>query len=131
MHGLLISTVMIAGFAYAYAEHGVAYARAIVFYVTVFAQLFFSFACRSQRFTLPQLGLFTNPYLLGAIVLSGALQLLLLWLPFTREIFFEITPHFGFDWLMIFALALLPVSVVEIAKIIRKPFRKTPPIAAT
>jgi Ca2+-transporting ATPase len=124
MHGILISTVMIAGFAYAYAEHGVAYARAIVFYVTVFAQLFFSFACRSQRFTLPQLGLFTNPYLLGAIVLSGALQVLLLWLPFTRAVFFGTAPHFGFDWLLIFGLALAPVSIIEIAKIIRSRGKK-------
>jgi Ca2+-transporting ATPase len=119
VHGLLIATVMIAGFAYAYATDGAAYARAVVFYITVFAQLFFSFACRSQRFTLPQLGIFTNPYLLAAILVSGALQLLLLWLPFTRAIFFETTPHFGFDWLLIFALALSPVSIIEIAKIIR------------
>ena len=53
IHGLLIATVMIAGFAYAYAKEGAAYARAVVFYITVFAQLGFSFACRSQRFTLP------------------------------------------------------------------------------
>ena len=124
MHGILISTVMIVGFAYAYAEHGVAYARAMVFYITVLAQLFFSFACRSQRFTLPQLGLFTNPYLLGAIVLSGALQLLLLSHSFTRSIFFEKSPHFGLDWLLIFGLALIPVSMVEITKIIRARFSK-------
>ncbi len=76
-HGLLMATVMIAGFAYAFAEAGIAYAQALVFYVTVFAQLFFSFACRSQRFTLLQLGLFTNPipprrdrFLLGAAAAS-------------------------------------------------------------
>jgi Ca2+-transporting ATPase len=117
-HGLLLATVMIAGFAYAYRETGTAYAQAFVFYVTVFAQLFFSFACRSQRFTLLQLGLFTNPYLLAAIVLSSVLQLLLLWLPFTRAIFFTSSPQFGFDWFLIFGLALLPVSVVEISEMV-------------
>ncbi len=84
------------------------------FYITIFAQLFFSFACRSQRFTLPQLGVFTNPYLFAAILVSGTLQLLLLWFPLTRAIFFKTTPHFGFDWLVIFFLALTPVSMVEI-----------------
>jgi Ca2+-transporting ATPase len=123
-HGFLMAAVMIAGFAYAYREAGIGYAQALVFYVTVFAQLFFSFACRSQRFTLPQLGLFTNPYLLAAIVFSSILQLLLLWLPFTRAIFFPTSPQFGFDWFLIFGLALLPVSVVEVGKIIIGRFRK-------
>ena len=52
------------------------YAQATAFYITTFAQLFFSFACRSHWRTLPQLGLFSNPYLLGAIVLSSVMQLL-------------------------------------------------------
>ena len=124
IHGFLMAAVTIAGFAYAYAKHGIGYAQATVFFVTVFAQLFFSFACRSQRFTLPQLGLFTNPYLLIAIVLSGALQILLLAFPFTRRIFFEAAGHFHFDWLVIFLLALVPVSLVEMVKMIRARFSK-------
>ncbi len=131
IHGILMAAVTIFGFAYAFAKHGVSYAQATVFFVTVFAQLFFSFACRSQRFTLPQLGLFTNPYLLAAILVSGALQLSLLAHAFTRRIFFETSPRFGLDWLLIFLLALLPVSLVEIAKIIRARFRKTRSVAAT
>lgn len=119
LHGILIATVTIAGFASAYLREGVVYAQAFAFYLTVFAQLFFSFACRSQRHTLPELGPFTNPFLLGAIVLSGILQLSLLWLPLTRELFFKVTPDFGADWLLIFILALTPVSIVEIGKIIR------------
>ncbi len=119
LHGLFISSAMIGGFAYAYGEAGTAYAQALVFYVTTFSQLFFSFACRSQRYTLPQLGLFTNPYLLGAIALSGILQMSLLWLPLTKRVFFDIVPHFGFDWLVIFALSLAPVTIIELTKIVR------------
>ncbi len=123
-HGLLISSVMVGGFAYAYGEAGVAYAQALVFYITTFSQLFFSFACRSQRYTLPQLGLFSNPYLLGAIVVSGVLQLSLLWVPLTTRVFFVTAPNFGFDWLLIFGLALTPVSIIEVGKIIRSRFQK-------
>ena len=114
---------MIGGFAYAFDRAGVAYAQAFVFYVTTFAPLFFSFACRSQRYTLPQLGLFTNPYLLGAIVLSGLLQLSLLWFPLTKSVFFETVPHFGSDWVVIFLLALAPVSLIEVGKIVRARLR--------
>ena len=119
-HGLLMAAITIAGFAYAYGKGGIAYAQALVFFVTVFAQLFFSLGCRSQRFTLPELGFFTNPYLLAAILLSALLQVLLLVFPFTRGIFFDLAPRFGFDWVLIFLLALLPVSVIEIAKIFRR-----------
>ena len=119
IHGFVMSMVNIAGFAYAYGRGGTSYAQATTFYITTFAQLFFSFACRSHRYTLPQLGLFTNPYLFAAIAMSGILQISLLWFPLTRDVFFKTVPQFGFDWLAIFLLALVPVSVVEIAKIIR------------
>ncbi len=118
-HGLVMAMVTIGGFAYAYLTAGTAHAQAMAFYVTTFAQLFFSFACRSQRRTMPQLGLFTNPYLLGAILVSSLLQISLLWLPLTREIFFTAPPRFGFDWLLILVLALAPVSLVEVRKIFR------------
>jgi Ca2+-transporting ATPase len=118
-HGVLISAVAIAGFAYSYLREDASYAQATAFYVVTFTQLFFSFACRSQRYTLPQLGIFTNPYLLAAIVLSGILQMSLLWIPLARHILFKSVPHFGWDWLVIFLLGLTPVSVVEITKIIR------------
>jgi P-type Ca2+ transporter type 2C len=120
LHGVLISAVAIAGFAWSYLEErDASYAQATAFYVVTFTQLFFSFACRSQRQALPELGISTNPYLLAAIVLSGILQMSLLWIPLTRHVLFRNVPHFGFDWLAIFLLALTPVSVVEITKIIR------------
>lgn len=118
-HGFLLASAMIGGFAYAFGKSGIAYAQAFVFYVTTFSQLFFSFTCRSQRYALPQLGLFSNPWLLGAIALSAILQLSLLWFPLTKSVFFEAVPHFGADWLLIFALALAPVSLIELRKILR------------
>jgi P-type Ca2+ transporter type 2C len=75
----------------------------------MFAQLFFSFACRSNRYTLPQLGVFTNPCLFASITISGILQISLLWFPLTRSVFFKTAPQFGFDWLAIFLPALVPV----------------------
>jgi Ca2+-transporting ATPase len=119
IHGFVMSAVNIGGFAYAYVANGTSYAQATAFYITTFAQLFFSFACRSQRYTLPQLGVFTNPYLFAAIAISGILQMSLLWFPLTRDVFFKTPPQFGSDWLAIFLLALAPVSLVEITKIIR------------
>jgi P-type Ca2+ transporter type 2C len=119
IHGFVIAMVNIGGFAYAYATEGISYAQAMTFSITTFAQLFFSFACRSHRYTLPQLGVFTNPYLFAAIGMSGILQLSLLWFSLTQNVFFKTAPQFGFDWLTIFLLALAPVSLVEITKVVR------------
>ena len=119
IHGFIMAMVNIGAFAYAYAKGGTSYAQAITFYVTTFAQLFFSFACRSQRYTLPQRGIFTNPYLFAAIAVSGIFQLSLLWFGLTRDVFFKTAPQFGFDWLAIILLALVPVSLVESVKMIR------------
>jgi len=120
-HGALMAFVTIGGFGYAYFSHGLAYAQAMAFHITTFTQLFFAFACRSQRYTVPQLGLFTNPYLLVAVVLSGLLQVSLMWLPFTRSVFFASPPQFGFDWISIFVLAITPLTIVEVAKMLRRP----------
>ena len=84
-------------------------------------QLFFSFACRSQRYTLPQLGLFSNPYLFWAIAASALLQFTVVTLPLTHPVF-DIPAHPGGDWLYILPLALVPVTVVEVAKMLHAGF---------
>jgi Ca2+-transporting ATPase len=119
-HGTLVVTATAIGFwlVYQNREQRLGQARTVAFCVLAYAQLFFSFACRSQRHTLPQLGLFTNPYLLAAILFSAGLQLGVVLLPFARPVF-EVTtslPREG--WLLVFLLALAPVTVVEIGKLL-------------
>jgi Ca2+-transporting ATPase len=123
LHGLLMASAMIGGFAWGYRHGGVAYAQAMAFYVTTFAQLLFSFACRSQHSTLAQLGVFSNPWLTGAVVISGALQVALLGLSWTREVFFGGEIDFGTDWFVVFLLALAPVTTVELGKMVRSWFQ--------
>ena len=83
-----------------------------------FAQLFFSFGCRSFRYTLPQLGLFSNPWLLGAIALSTVLQIGAVTLPFLAPLFKVDAAGFTWEWAMIAALALAPVSIIEVTKLL-------------
>ena len=86
------------------------------------AQLAYSFACRSQRYTLPELGLFSNPYLFAAIAVSGLLQLSVVTLPFAQPIF-ETAANLRGEWLWIIVLSLAPVTVIEVAKLIRAAVR--------
>ncbi len=120
LHGALMAAVAVLGFAAVYRgeEANLARARTMAFGVLAYAQLFYSFACRSQRFTLPELRIGSNPYLFAAIAISALLQLSVLTLPFAQPVF-EVATHLGREWILLFALALAPVTVIEVWKLIR------------
>ena len=124
-HGTLVATVAALGFWIIYQgdEAHLARARTVTFCITAFAQLFFAIGCRSQRYTMPELGLFSNPHLLGAIVISGLLQLCVVTLPFAQPVF-EVTTHPAWEWLLVFLLALTPVTIIEVGKLLRPLFQK-------
>ncbi len=119
-HGTLIATVAGMGFWLIYQgdETHLARARAVAFCVCAFSQLFFAIGCRSHRLTMPGLGLFTNPHLFGAIVVSGLLQLSVVTLPFAQPVF-EVATHLSWEWLLIGALSLTPVTIIEVVKLLR------------
>jgi Ca2+-transporting ATPase len=117
--GALMAAVGVVAFAFTYGRgEDLERARTAAFCTLAFTQLFFSFACRSQRFTLVELGLLSNPHLFGAIVASTLLQFAVVTLPMTR-IVFDVPAHPGGDWLYILPLALAPVTGVEVAKLLR------------
>ena len=119
-HGTLIATVAGLGFWLIYQgnEAQLGRARAVAFCVCSFSQLFFAIGCRSQRFTMPELGLFTNLPLFGAIVISGLLQLSAVTLPFAQPVF-EVATHLSSEWLLIGVLSLTPVTIIEVVKLLR------------
>jgi Ca2+-transporting ATPase len=119
LNGSLIAITTALGFWLVYRgdEANLAAARTAAFCILAYSQLFFSFACRSGKYTLPQLGLFTNPYLLGAITLSALLQLGVVSIPFVRPVF-EAAPLSLSHWLLVLGLALAPVTVVEVGKVL-------------
>lgn len=119
-HGALIAGAALAGFWHAYAgvESQLLAARSSAFCIMAFSQLAFSFACRSHEHTLPELGLFSNPALLGAIGLSAALQLAVVELPLAQSVF-ETIPHTLVQWTWTIGLALVPVTIVEVLKLLR------------
>lgn len=119
LNGSLIAITTAIGFWLVYRgnEANLPAARTVAFCILAYSQLFFSFACRSGKYTLPQLGLFSNPYLLAAIALSAFLQFSVVAIPFVRPVF-EAAPVSLNHWLLVLGLALAPVTVIEIGKIL-------------
>lgn len=125
--GMLVTLVTMVGYAIVYQgnEANLPRARTMAFCVVSYSFVFFSLSCRSQRFPMPELGLFTNPYLNGAILLSGLLQLSVVTLPFTRP-FFESVQHFMWEWVLLVVLVLTPVSVIELWKLWKRRHGRQP-----
>ena len=132
-HGLLMGTIGVSAFALTYRHDGdLARARLVTFSTLAFTQLFFSFACRSGARTLPELGPFSNPYLFWAIASSSILQIAAVTVSPARSIF-DIPAHPAGLWFFILPFALIPVTIVELAKLLHALVRKwsgTPPASS-
>ncbi len=118
--GILVGGSALAAFAIVWDGNpdNVGHARTTAFCVLVYGELLRALAARSQTLTLAQLGLFTNPFVLGAIAVSALLQLSVVTLPFVRPVF-EAVSHSMWEWLLLAVLALTPFTVIEVTKIIR------------
>lgn len=126
--GTLIGIITILAFWFGYYEHGyspfdksapmntVENARTMAFMVLVMCQLFFSLSVRSTTKSIFQLGIFTNKYLIGAIILGVALQLIVIGIPAMQRAFHLQMLDFE-GWLIAISLGLIPLVFNEIFKI--------------
>jgi Ca2+-transporting ATPase len=83
-------------------------ARTLAFNTLVFFQLFYVFVCRSEYHSILELGLGTNPYLVGAVLISATLQLAAVYVPFLQPIFHTV-PLNGQHWAIILGVSSAPV----------------------
>ena len=67
---------------------------------------------------MPELGPFSNPYLLAALATSVLLQVGTVTVPGVRRVF-GIDELPTWDWRLILVLALAPVTIVEVTKLFR------------
>ncbi|MGR6835709.1 calcium-translocating P-type ATPase, SERCA-type [Syntrophomonas erecta] len=79
-------------------------ARTMAFNTLVFAQLFYVFECRSEKISPFELGFFTNPFLIAAVLFSVCMQMGVLYLPFMQAIF-NTVPLNWWQWLIILSMA--------------------------
>ncbi len=93
-------------------------AHTMVFATLITSELLRAFSVRSTKYTLKELGFTSNPHLIKAVILSFALLLVVMYVPFLRELF-EIVA-FTWEWLPVLALALIPLVFGEIAKVVRR-----------
>ena len=119
--GVMLGAISLGAFAYSlYGLHQeVEQARTVAFTVMVVAQLVHALNCRSERWSLFQVGLWTNRPLLLAFALSLGIQVAVLTIPAAATIF-KVVPVPIEDWALMGALGLLPFFLMESIKLLRR-----------
>jgi P-type Ca2+ transporter type 2C len=119
--GLMLSAIALGAFSYSlYGLHqNLEQARTVAFTVMVVVQLVHAFNCRSERWSLFQLGAGTNRALVWAVLLSFAVQIAVLTVPAVSPVF-KAAPLPIEDWALMGSAGLVPFIVMELAKIFRR-----------
>lgn len=124
--GALQVTVTLGAFVWGLGAGDAAFARSLAFTVLVFGEVLRAFSARSPTRTFWETHPKGNLLLIAVGALSLAAQAGLFALPAARRLF-ALTPLDGRAWGIALALALLPVSVLELLKLARRAARARSP----
>ncbi len=115
--GLLEAGIALAAYAWTLRVSDLTHARSMAFSVLVFAEVLRAFAARSPTRAFWQVSTFSNPRLLGVVLLSVGAQIAVHHIPFAQRLF-EIGEISLRDCLIGVALGMIPLTVSELYKLI-------------
>jgi Ca2+-transporting ATPase len=117
--GLLESIVLLSMYWLLLKNYDEDYSRSLLFSGLVISQLLRSLGARSTMRTFWEVGVFSNPWLIGVVFLTGFLQISLHYIPLAQEVF-KITSLSLNDILLTLPFALVSITVIEMRKIIKR-----------
>ncbi|MFL0197543.1 calcium-translocating P-type ATPase, PMCA-type [Clostridium sp. WILCCON 0269] len=118
-NGILIGILTLSAFyigAKIYPD-SVMHAQTMSFVVLSVSQLLYTLSIRHNKKSIFEIGIFTNKYLIGAIVLGIILQNIVITVPFLASVFKVFTLTLN-DWIFVIILSLIPLIINEIGKLI-------------
>ena len=99
-------------------------ARTAAFTTIVMFELFIAFACRDERATLLEAGVFSNWSLILAVMSSVIVQLAVIYIPALQPLF-KTVPLSLHDWAIILIVSSTAFFAMEITKILQRKIRKS------
>lgn len=115
--GLLQAGVVLGTFWWKFNTEGLDVARNLAFSVIVFVELFRAFAARSPDRTFWQVGALTNVRLVAVVLVSATIQVGMHHVPAVQRLF-HVAPLTMSDCILSIGLGLIPVTLVEGAKLL-------------
>jgi Ca2+-transporting ATPase len=92
-----------------------ALAETMAFVTLSISELLRAYTARSERYPLFKIGVFSNKWMNWAVLVSLALLMAVVYVPFLN-VPFQTTPLYWNEWLLIIPLFLIPSAVAEISK---------------
>jgi Ca2+-transporting ATPase len=114
--GIMIGALTLTAYAIGFRDSYVV-GQTMAFCVLALSQLSHVFNVRSNKHSIFRIGFTSNRYVLGAVAISGLLQIAVISIPFLANVF-KVVPLETKHWLWILLLTLAPVVVVEIVKLL-------------
>ena len=126
--GTLIGILTLLAFYFGIAEHGyslgssnipenvLTYARTMAFVVLAASQLFYSLTVRNSTKSILSIGIFSNRYLIGAILVGFLLQFGVISIPFFADAFNVMNLSMQ-DWGLVIVFSVIPLIVNEMIKV--------------
>jgi P-type Ca2+ transporter type 2C len=118
LQGTVIGAVTLAAYLYGH-QFSEETGRTMAFFTLSFSQLVHAYNARYERKSVVFNGLFSNSYLNKAVLISTAIQLVVMVTPFTREIF-DIVLLNASQIGVVALCSIIPLIVVEIVKLVRR-----------
>jgi len=121
--GIFIGFLALCAFYLGFAFYSLDIARTMAFATLSFSQLSQSLNSRSEKYSIFKIGLFTNLYLIIAILISGFLQFIVISMA-SLQVFFKTVPLTLIQWWIIIILSLSPIIYVELLKLMKLTYKK-------
>lgn len=90
--------------------------RTMAFTTLVMFQMFYVLSCRSEKYPLLKIGIFSNRYLILSVIFSILTQALIIYLPIFQGIFETVALNFE-DWLAIISVSITAFIIPELWKL--------------
>lgn len=117
---VIIGTIMMLGTLFVfkwYLPKNLQYAQTMAFSTLVMFQIFNVFNCRSNDKSLFKIGIFSNKWLIGAIIISVSLQIAVIHT--SLAVLFKTTPLTLLDWIYVTLVSSSVLIIDEVIKLIR------------
>jgi len=121
--GIFIGLITLVAFYLGVSFYSLEIARTMAFATLAFSQLSQSLNSRSEKYSIFKIGLFSNPHLTLAILISGCLQLLVILIVSLQVIFKTVFLTLD-QWWVVIILSLSPILYVELLKLMKLTYKK-------
>lgn len=114
---IIIALIVLPVFSISLKRMDIIYAQTVALTTLVMIEMFNALNCRSLKYSIFKIGLFTNKWLILAIASSILMHLSILYIPGLNWLFKIQSLDLGI-WALVLPLAALPLIIIEIVKII-------------